>query len=91
MNAKEYVAYLHTLPCIATLLIEGKIVPAEEVHHIESIRDGLSDFAAIPLCTAYHRGANGVHQLSRRGFERRYKLSEIDLLAATIKEVVKRR
>ena len=51
-------------------------------HHLESIRDAHSDYAAIPLCDWHHKE---LHSLSRRGFEARYQLTPIDLLALTIK------
>lgn len=85
MNKEDYVSILHTLPCAATFIILGKRVKAQEVHHPEFIRDGLSDWMGIPLTIDMHRGANGIHGLSRRGFERRYKVTEMDLIAATIK------
>ena len=60
-----------------------------EAHHLESIRDRFSDYAAIPLCVEHHRGSTGVHGLSRRSFFDRYKLSDVDLLARTIKALFK--
>lgn len=60
-----------------------------EAHHLEAVRDSDSDYAAVPLCEMHHRGANGVHGLSRRGFEARYKLSELALLKLTIKVLEK--
>lgn len=59
------------------------------IHHIESIRDALSAYAIVPLCYDHHQGPNGVHGLSRRGFEARYKLTEIDLLALVNRELNK--
>jgi len=60
-----------------------------EIHHIEDVRDNLSDYAAAALCFECHRGAGGVHGLSRRGYERRTKLSQLDLLKRTIAAVAK--
>ena len=59
-----------------------------EIHHIESVRDNLSDYAVAALCVECHLGANGVHGSSRMGFERRTKISQIDLVKRTIKQVV---
>jgi hypothetical protein len=58
-----------------------------EIHHVESVRDELSDYAVVPLCPEHHRGATGVHGLRRRGFEMRYKLTDVDLLAMTAREL----
>jgi hypothetical protein len=37
------------------------------------------------LCREHHQGPNGIHGLRRRGFEMRYKLTSIDLLALQAK------
>lgn len=58
-----------------------------EVHHIrtdQGVSMRASDLLTVPLCPEHHRGASGVHGLGKRGFERTYKLSELDLLAMTI-------
>ncbi len=83
--ADRHMARVRSLPCVATLLIEGKRVPCEEVHHIESVRDELSAFLIVPLSWRYHSRSSpiSIHTLSRRGFERRYKISELDLLGKT--------
>jgi len=79
----RYQARVRQLPCIATLMIEGRIVRSEELHHVESVRDELSGFLVIPLSWNYHNRMSpiSIHTLSRRGFERRYKLSELKMLA----------
>lgn len=84
--AARHMARIRELPCVATLLIEGRRVPCEEVHHIESVRSELSAFLIVPLSWAYHSRQSpiSIHALSRRGFERRYKISELDLLAKTL-------
>lgn len=74
---------IHALPCIVCQEM-GLISPEVEAHHVESIRDKYSDYAAVPLCFDHHRGGNGVHGLSRRAFADRYRMSDIDLLARTI-------
>lgn len=81
--ADRHEARVRELPCIATLLIEGVRVPCEEVHHVESVRDELSDFLIVPLSWKYHNRMSpiSIHALSRRGFERRYRVDELDMLA----------
>jgi hypothetical protein len=56
-----------------------------QLHHVESVRDTLSEYAVVPLCEFHHTGAGGVHGLSRRAFVARYKLTDIDLLALVAK------
>jgi hypothetical protein len=60
-----------------------------EIHHIEDVRDENSDYATAALCMTCHRSEIGVHGMSRRGFERRTKLSQLDLLKLTIKAIAK--
>ena len=81
--ADRYHARVRQLPCVATLMIEGRRVPSTELHHVESSRDALSEFLVIPLSFAYHSRQSpiSIHTLSRRGFERTYKVSELKMLA----------
>lgn len=61
-----------------------------EIHHLrEGMGAGMrnSDYIVVCLCPEHHRGATGVHGLGRRGFEARYKLTELDLLAMTIERL----
>ena len=53
----------------------------EHLHHVESVRDELSDFLVVPVCHEIHEGSGGIHGLHRRGFERRYKVTEMKMLA----------
>lgn len=58
-----------------------------EVHHLREGRGASqrgSDWLTVPLCPEHHRGNGGIHGLGRKGFEMRYKLSELDLLAMTM-------
>lgn len=84
--SKRHMGRVAGLGCILCRHIGHGETPAE-VHHI---RDGqgaaqrASDFLTVPLCPEHHRGSSGLHGLGVRGFERRYKLCELDLLALTI-------
>ena len=60
-----------------------------EIHHTESSRDSLSDYHVAALCHECHQGPIGVHGLHRMGFERRTKLSQIDLVKRTIAAAIK--
>ena len=81
----KHLERVHEIPCVVCLHMGLIPVFPTYAHHLESIRDGLSDYASIPLCRDHHQGPNGVHGLSRRGFEARYKLTDVDLLALTIR------
>lgn len=79
---------IRQIPCVLCAELGLGATPSE-AHHLESVRDGVSDYAAVPLCAEHHRGATGVHGLRRRGFEARYKLSDVDLLALTVRELMR--
>ena len=90
MSAKDYENRVREIGCVVCLHIGEGRTPAA-IHHIESIRDGLSDYAIVPLCHYHHQGPEGLHGLRRRGFEMRYKLTEIDLLAMVNRELANHR
>lgn len=82
MNAREYLARVHDLPCVVcTHLGQGQDSPTV-AHHVESVRDEDSHYAAVAICDAHHRL---LHAKSRRGFLMLTKLTDVDLLALTIK------
>lgn len=85
MSLQKYVEAIHGLPCVVCFLLTGQRRYGVEGHHPESVRDELSDWLELPICPDHHRGPNGIHGLSRRGFEIRYKLDDLALIAGTIK------
>src|SRR5581483_11735681 len=85
MNIQDWKDLVAGLPCVATYLLTGEKVYGCHLHHLESVRDALSEWAVVPLTPDMHIGPNGIHGLSRRGFYNRYKLDDTALLAATIK------
>ena len=80
---KRYLNKLAELGCILCRHFGIEDTPAE-IHHLRA-RQGLSqradDADAIPLCYEHHRGQSGFHGLGRRAFERRYGVTEDELLA----------
>ena len=87
MSVKSYQDRVRALGCVVCAETELVTYPKDDVqlHHVESIRDGLSDYAIVPLCEWHHTGGGGVHGLGRRGFVARYKLTDVDLLALVAK------
>lgn len=82
---REYMGRVAALGC----LLCGQ--PAE-VHHIregQGMAQRASNWLTVPLCPEHHRGAAGLHGLGERGFERRHRLGELDLLAQTIERMSK--
>lgn len=85
-KAREHMARVGALPCAICEMIGVRQCQRTEVHHIgdTSERD---DFLVIPLGEFHHRGAGGFHGLGEREFNRRYKTSEIALLAWTLRRL----
>jgi hypothetical protein len=54
-----------------------------EIHHIR--RAGKRSTApVIGLCPEHHRGNSGVHGLGRKAFERKYEITEEELLEQSL-------
>lgn len=54
-----------------------------EIHHIR--RAGKRDSApVIGLCPEHHRGNFGIHGMGRKAWERKFSLTEEDLLEKTL-------
>lgn len=84
MSIKDYQDRVRSIGCLVCKELGLGPTPAA-IHHVESIRDGLSEYAVVPLCWDHHQGPEGVHGLHRRVFEMRYKLTDIDMLAMVAK------
>ena len=84
MTGREHLAMLHSLPCAVTYALTGKRVYGVVVHHPEAVRDDMSHFQGIPMTDEWHKH---LHAISRRGFTRLTKLTEMDLLGYTMKLV----
>ena len=80
---KEQYDRIARLGCILCRHLQlGETPP--HLHHIR--RAGKRDNApVIPLCPAHHTGDIGIHGLGRKAFEKKYGLTEEDLLEYTLK------
>lgn len=84
--SKRHLSRVAALGCILCRHLGTPGTPAE-IHHLregQGVAQRGSDFTSIPLCPEHHRGASGLHGLGTRGFAARYRVDELDLLAATI-------
>lgn len=54
-----------------------------ELHHIRRGNIPRSTAPVIPLCPEHHRGNTGIHGLGRKAFERKYEVTEEELLEQT--------
>lgn len=79
---KQQYAKVANLGCaLCRYLGYGESPP--ELHHIR--RAGIrSQSPVIPLCTEHHRGNTGIHGMGRKAFERKYQVTEEELLTATL-------
>lgn len=85
---KSHMGRVASLGCIVGLLgFEAECEGRTCVHHLrdgQGITDRASDFLTIPVCEAHHdRQPFGVHY--QRSFRTRTSMTELDLLAATIR------
>ena len=77
------------VPCVICARMGLGETPAL-VHHMKlgtGASDRADDCLTIALCPEHHVGPSGVHVLKERGLRLRYNVSEIDLLADTIRGV----
>lgn len=72
---KDYLGRIQSLGCI----ICGS--PAS-IHHVRRYGEKRKHENATPLCYYHHQGAEGIHHLGKREWERRY-MSQDELLAET--------
>lgn len=88
MNANQrHMGRVAGLGCIICRHMGLGETPAQ-VHHLEEETGAAQrqdDWLTIPLCPEHHVGASGVHTLKKDGLYRRYKASELDLLAQTLR------
>ena len=81
-SEKEHKSRLATLGCMVCRRLYGINHGEVELHHRrKGMGWGKGDYTTlIPLCPEHHRGNSGVHGLGTKGFEKRYRFTEEDLL-----------
>ncbi len=87
MTAAEYLEAVRGCRCVICSVMGMQQEGPTFSHHVESVRDGLSDYATVALCYEHHQGGTGVHGLSRRVFRMRYGLGDIDMIAHTVRQL----
>ena len=83
-SEKKHMARVAGLGCVICRRSGYPDTPAH-VHHLRS-GTGLgraSHLDTIPLCPMHHTGATGIHYMGRRAWERRWGVTELELLAET--------
>jgi len=86
---KRHKSKVAALGCYICRMLGLGITPPQ-LHHIREGR-GMSqradDVLVIPLCREHHQGDTGLHGLGTREFTRRYRVSELDILADTLEKI----
>lgn len=91
MNAacRRHVDRVASLGCILCRRLGLGQTPAC-IHHLregQGMSQRAKDTLVIPLCPEHHQGDTGLHGLGTREFERRYKVTELDLLGETLEAI----
>ncbi len=85
VEGARHLAMLKTLPCACC-----EVAGPSDAHHIREGQGGAQrapDWLAVPLCKACHQGPQGIHGDRSRLALR--KLTELDMLAATIRALMR--
>ena len=81
---KKYLNKVAQLPCPICKLLGYSGDGGVEIHHVRGLGLGMGvrsgHYDTIPLCPSHHRGNDGYHGMGRKAFERKYQITEIDLL-----------
>jgi hypothetical protein len=79
---KAHKTALAQLGCMACRRIHGPHEPGPvELHHRRSGGWGKGDYTTlIPLCVNHHRGAEGIHHLGTKLWEREFGFTQQELL-----------
>ena len=82
-DEKKYLSKVADLGCIICYRLGYAGSPCE-IHHCRGIGLGLgvrnSHYNVIGLCAEHHRGDTGYHGMGRKAFERKYGVTEQELL-----------
>jgi len=91
-HESDYLGRVKSLECVLCSLLGQAQESVTEAHHIRTghgLGDRASDFLTVALCVECHRGTHGFH--GTKALMRIAKLSELDLLAETIRLLDKKR
>ncbi len=79
---RNHKAALADMACLICERIHGQHPGGNvELHHLRSGGWGRGDYTTlIPLCVNHHRGREGIHTLGTKAWERKFDVSQTDLL-----------
>jgi hypothetical protein len=80
---------LSGMGCIVCFHIHGPHDPGPvELHHLRSGGWGKGDYRTlIPLCYNHHQGAEGIHTMGTKAWERHFDVSQQDLLTEVMERI----
>ena len=90
-HESDYMGRVKSLSCVLCDLLGQPQSGVTEAHHIRTghgLGDRASDFLTVALCVDCHRGPHGFH--GTKTLMRIAKLTEMDLLAETIRQMDKK-
>lgn len=90
-HESDYMGRVKSLSCVLCDLLGQPQSGVTEAHHIRTghgMGDRASDFLTVALCVECHRGTHGFH--GTKTLMRIAKLTEMDLLAETIRQMDKK-
>lgn len=81
----DYKARVFDLGCAICRRMYGVNTPPHLHHQRTGTGAGrrASDLDVCPLCPEHHTGNTGIHGLGRKAFERRYGVTELELIEET--------
>jgi hypothetical protein len=85
-DEKQHKAKLADMACVICERIYGQH-PGGNVtlHHLRSGGWGKGDYKTlVPLCFNHHQGAEGIHTMGTKAWERHFDVSQQDLLELTL-------
>ncbi len=86
---KDHKQRLADMPCAICVRIHG----AHEgggvtLHHLRSGGWGKGDYKTlIPLCHFHHQGAEGIHTMGTKAWERHFGVTQQELLTNTLEQI----
>lgn len=86
---KRHMSAVASLGCIVCRRLGYSDTPAC-VHHIRTgvgMGKRASNLDTLPLCHHHHQGAEGIHGMGRKAWERHFGFTEVELLEQTKAEV----
>lgn len=82
-DEKRYLSKVADIGCIICFR-QGNAGTWAEIHHVRGLGLGMgvrnTHYNTVPLCVFHHRGNEGYHGMGRKAFERKYEVTEKQLL-----------